>query len=128
MGLRYRLRGGLGRAAIAPGGIAGESVGQDPPGSGELIADEAETQQPAAHGVALILALQRLVFRSAGVQSAIVHRQAKLDVGFQLTRVQTAPAANRTSGVEVIELEAPELHTLALEEAVQIQGVMLSST
>lgn len=87
VGLRYRLRGGLGRAAIAPGGIAGESVGQDPPGSGELIADEAETQQPAAHGVALVLALQGLVFRSASVQRAIVHRQAELHIGLQLPRV-----------------------------------------
>ena len=124
----HRFHGGLRRAAIAPGRIAGKSIREHPPGRGELVTDEAEAQQPAAHRVALVLALQRLILGRAGVQSAVVHGQAKLDVGFQLTGVQATLAPHRAGGVEVVKLEKPEFNALPFKEAVQVQSVMLSST
>ena len=62
------------------------------------------------------------------MQRTVVHRQAKLHVSFQLPGMQAAFFAHRSVRVEVIELEQPELHAFALKEAVQVQGIMLSST
>ena len=128
VGLRYRLRGGLARAAIAPCGITGKPVREHSTGGGKFIPDEAQTQQPAAHGVALVIALQGLVLGRASMQRTVVHRQAKLHVSFQLPGMQAALFARRGARVEVVELEQPELYPLALKEAVQVQGIMLSST
>lgn len=61
--------------------IARKPVREHPTGGGELIADEAETQQPAAHGIALVLALQRGERCGASMQSPVIHRQAELNVG-----------------------------------------------
>lgn len=128
VGLRYRLRGGLARAAIAPCRIAGKPVCEHPTGGGKFIPDEAQAQQPAAHGVALVIALQGLVLGRASMQRTVVHRQAKLHVSFQLPGMQAALFARRGVRVEVVELEQPELYPLALKEAVQVPSLMLSST
>ena len=118
VGLCYR--GSLARAAIAPCRIAGKPVCEHPTGGGKFIPDEAQAQQPAAHGVALVIALQGLVLGRAGMQRTVVHRQAKLHVSFQLPSMQAALFARRSVRVEVVELEQPELYTLAFKEAVQV--------
>lgn len=128
VGLRYRCHSSLARAAIAPCGITGKPVREHSTGGGKFIPDEAQTQQPAAHGVALVIALQGLVLGRASMQRTVVHRQAKLHVSFQLPGMQAALFARRSVRVEVVELEQPELYPLALKEAVQVQGIMLSST
>ena len=118
VGLCYRVS--LARAAIAPCRIAGKPVCEHPTGGGKFIPDEAQAQQPAAHGVALVIALQGLVLGRAGMQRTVVHRQAKLHVSFQLPSMQAALFARRSVRVEVVELEQPELYTLAFKEAVQV--------
>ena len=128
VGLRYRCHSSLARAAIAPCGITGKPVREHPAGGGKFIPDEAQAQQPAAHGVALVIALQGLVLGRAGMQRTVVHRQAKLHVSFQLPGMQAAFLPTGAFGLKLVELEQPELHAFALKEAVQVQGIMLSST
>ena len=61
--------------------IARKPVREHPPGGGKFVTDEAEAQQPAAHGIALVLALQRGERCGASMQSPVIHRQAELNVG-----------------------------------------------
>ena len=105
VGLRYRCHSSLARAAIAPCGITGKPVREHSTGGGKFIPDEAQAQQPAAHGVAPVIALQGLVLGRAGMQRTVVHRQAKLHVSFQLPGMQAALFARRGVRVEVVELE-----------------------
>lgn len=80
-------------AAITPSGITGEALGQHFTSGGEFRPDEPKAEQPAAHGVFLVVAGQRGRFAAPGVFRVVAQRQAELDKGFHPTSVEAPPSA-----------------------------------
>ena len=84
-----------------PGKVAGKEV----PRRGEFFSDESEAEEPGPHGVFRILVLLRFRACRPHVLRHLAEREAKLDVAFQLSRVDAALALRS----RLIELEEPEL-------------------
>ena len=93
------------RGAALPGAVPGQALGQVFPGGGELVPDEAEAEEPGAHGIFGVLVLLGLGACGAHILCHLGKRQAKLDVTLQLSRMQSV----QLSISRGIKLEKSEL-------------------
>ena len=107
-------------APVAEGGVPGEAAGEDVPCGGELLADEAQAEEPGAHGVLRVLVLLGL---GAGALDRLRHlaqREAKLDVTLELPRVEAVLPV----GGGGVELEKPELDRSLGEGGVEVEHMV----
>ena len=104
------------------GGISGESPGQDFSCGGEFFANEPQPEEPGPHGVLGVFVLLGLWAGSADFLCHLAQGQAKLDVGFQLARMEAVLLA----ACRGIKLEEAELHRALGEGGVEVQHVMWS--
>ena len=105
----------MGLGSLAPGGVPGQALGQVLPGGGELLADEAQAQQPAAEGVLGVVGFGPDRAGGLGGQRLVADGQAKLDVALDLPGVQCA-------------VEGAELDGAFLPHRVEVEQVMCSYT
>ena len=87
------------------GSVSGKVAGQKIPCRCKFLADEAQAEEPGAHGVFGILVLLGLGACRPYILCHLGKCQAKLDIAFQLSRMDASPALFRRS----IELEKPKL-------------------
>ena len=81
----------------------------------ELLAVHAQPEEPAPEGVRRVVGDRAGRARGSHRQGLVGNREAKLDVGLDLSGVKCA-------------VEGPELDGALLENAVQVQQVMCSYT
>ena len=102
------------------GRVPGEAPGQEISCCCELLADEAEPQEPCSHRVFRVFILLRLCARPSDVLGHLGKREAKLNVAFQLSGVDAVlPFA-----VRAVELEESELDGAFGECCVVVQHVV----
>ncbi len=107
-------------SAIAEGRVTGKAAGQDVSCGFKLLADEAQAEEPGAHGVFGVLVLLGLGAGGAHRLGHLAERQAKLDVALQLAGVK-AVAFSVAGG---IELEKPELDRALGEGGVEVEHMV----
>ena len=93
---------------------------KDLPGRIELLADEAESEHPAAHCVFFVVGLLGLGAGVGDLLGQFAHRQAKLDVSLHLACVDAAALAVMRVG----KLEEAELDGALCEARVEVKEVM----
>ena len=108
-----------GGSAVAEGCVTGKAAGQDISCGFELLTDEAQAEEPGAHGVFGVLVLLGLGTGSSHRLGHLAERQAKLDVTLQLAGVK-AVAFSVAGG---IELEKPELDRALGEGGVEVEHI-----
>lgn len=74
-------------ASVAEGGVPGEAAGQQVAGGGELLADEAQAEEPGAHGVLGVVVLLGLGAGGLDRLRHLAEREATP------TRVKCCPSA-----------------------------------
>ena len=109
-----------GGSAVAEGCVTGKAAGQDISCGFELLTDEAQAEEPGAHGVFGVLVLLGLGTGSSHRLGHLAERQAKLDVTLQLAGVK-AVAFSVAGG---IELEKPELDRALGEGGVEVEHMV----
>ena len=107
-------------SAVSESCVACKAFGQDVSCGFELIPDEAEAKEPSPHGVFGVLILLWLGACGAYHFCHLAERQAKLDVAFQLSGVQTAFAFCRRP----VEFEKPEFHRAFCEGRMVVEHVV----
>ena len=108
-----------GGSAVAEGCVTGKAAGQDISCGFELLTDEAQAEEPGAHGVFGVLVLLGLGTGSSHRLGHLAERQAKLDVTLQLAGVK----AVTFSVAGGIELEKPELDRALGEGGVEVEHI-----
>ena len=110
----------VGASAKAEGCVPGKVSREDVPRRCELLADESHPHQPSPHREFRILVLG--FFRAGGldVLRHLGKGEAKLDVAFQFSAVQTALALRRGVG----ELEKPEFNRAFREGRMVIEAMV----
>jgi len=104
---------------LPPGGVAGQALGQVQARGLEFIPDESQAQEPAAEGVLGVVRLRPRRAGGLGGQRLMADGQAKLDVAFDLARVECA-----VEGAELDGVRGP----LGGKGRVQVEQVMCSYT
>ena len=114
------LRPSSGCSAVAEGCVTGKAAGQDVSCGFKLLADEAQAEEPGAHGVFGILVL--LGFGAGGAHRLghLAEGQAKLDVALQLAGVKAVALPIRRG----IKLEKPELDRAFGEGGVEVEHML----
>ena len=107
-------------APVAEGGIPGEAAGQQVAGGGELLADEAQAEEPGAHGVLGVVVLLGLGAGGLDRLRHLAQCEAKLDVALELSGVEAVPAL----GGGGVELEKPELDRTLGEGSVEVEHMV----
>ena len=106
-------------SAVPEGGVPGQVAGQEISGRCELLADEAQAEEPGAHGVFGVLVLLGLGACRPHILCHLAEGQAKLDVALKLPCVDAAPAL----GGRLIELEEPELDRAFGKGGVEVEHI-----
>ena len=95
-------------------------MGQDISCSFELLTDEAQAEEPGAHGVFGILGLLGLGACGSHGLCHLAEGQAKLNVAFQLSGVEAVALAVR----RLVKLEKPELNRAFGEGGVEVEHMV----
>ena len=109
-----------GCSAVAEGCVTGKAAGQDVACGFELLADEAQAEEPGAHGVFGVLVLLGLGAGSSHRLGHLAEGQAKLNVALQLAGVK-AVAFTVGGG---IKLEKPELDCAFGKSGVEVEHMV----
>ena len=109
-----------GGSAVAEGRVTGKAAGQDVPCGFKLLANEAQAEEPGAHGVFGVFIL--LGFGAGGAHHLghLAEGQAKLDVALQLAGVKAVAFSVRGG----IELEKPELDRALGECGMEVEHMV----
>lgn len=102
------------------GGVPGQVAGQEISGRCELLADEAQAEEPGAHGVFGVLVLLGLGACRPHILCHLGKCKAKLDVTLKLSCMD---AASALCG-RLIELEEPELDRAFSEGGVEVEHMV----
>ena len=102
------------------GGVPGQVAGQEISGRCELLADEAQAEEPGAHGVFGVLVLLGLGACRPHILCHLGKCKAKLDVTLKLSCMD---AASARCG-RLIELEEPELDRAFSEGGVEVEHMV----
>ena len=98
-----------GHSAVAEGRVAGKVFREDLAGGGELVADEAQPEEPAPHGVLFVVGDLDVRAGGSDLLRHLAQGEAQLDVGLQPAGVD--PALFPVVGL--LELVKPELDRLS---------------
>ena len=109
---------------VPPSRVAGHVLQEVCAGGLELLAVHAQPEEPAPEGVGRVVGDRAGRARGSHRQGLVGNREAKLDVGFQLTGVKSVLLT--VAGVG--KLEKSEFNRTLGEGGVEVQSVMLSST
>ncbi|TYR06325.1 hypothetical protein BEK95_00530 [Enterococcus faecium] len=104
-GRAFNLNPSSGCSAVPEGCISSKVAGQEISGRCELLADEAQAEEPGSHGVFGVLVLLGFGACRPHILCHLAQRQAKLNVAFELSCVDAAPALCG----RLVKLEEPEL-------------------
>ena len=123
-----RSKGGLwlcpsSGAPASEGCVTVKALGQEVSCGLELVADEAEPQEPSPHGVFGVLVLLGLGAGGADFLRHLAEREAKLDVTLKLPCVEAVLLAVCRS----VELEKPELDGAFGESGVEVQHMVAAA-
>ena len=102
------------------GGVPGQVAGQEISGRCELLADEAQAEEPGAHGVFGVLVLLGLGACRPHILCHLGKCKAKLDVTLKLSCMDAASALYG----RLIELEEPELDRAFSEGGVEVEHMV----
>ena len=102
------------------GGVPSQVAGQEIPGRCKLLANEAQAEEPSAHGVFGVLVLLGLGACRPHILCHLAQGQAKLDVTLELSCVDAAPALCG----RLIELEEPELDRTLGKGSMEVQHMV----
>ena len=114
------LRPSSGGSSVAEGRVAGKVAGQEVSGRCELLADEAQAEEPGSHRVLGVLVLLGLGACRPHVLRHLAEREAKLNVALELPGMDAAPAVDG----RLIELEEPELDGALGEGGVVVEHMV----
>ena len=85
--------------SLSPGGVGGQVSEQELAGGGEFVADEAQPQEPAAEGVLRVVRFGASRAGGARSEGLGADGEAKLDVDFDLARVEGRLESAELDGV-----------------------------
>ena len=114
------LRPSSGCSAVAESWVTGKAAGQDVPCGFELLANEAQAEEPGAHGVFGVLGLLGLGAGGPHRLGHLAEGEAKLNVTFQLTGVEAVALAVR----RLVKLEKSELNRALGEGGVEVEHMV----
>ena len=109
---------------VPPGCVALHVPQKDLPCRCEFIPDESQPQHPAPHRVLFVVGLLGLRACRSDHLGKLAHCEAKLDIGFHLTGVQSVALSVRW----VCELEKAEFNGPFCKGGMEVPSLMLSST